>query len=88
MHSGYKYFGLMAAGVLFAGMTAGCGQQAPVAAGPATVVEVNHNHSWDEHETPWYARWESENNRPHQEYANRPANEQSSYWLWRENHHD
>jgi hypothetical protein len=73
------------AGLLFSLMTvAGCGHQ------NSTVYDANHRdyHKWDDREEAAYRRWEAENHKPHQDYANRPPQEQNDYWNWRHSHPD
>ena len=80
----FRYLGAsIVLGGLLVAMT-GCQQQPP----QVTVVDTAHGdtHKWDEREAAAYQRWEAENTKPHQEYANRRPEEQSDYWNWRHTH--
>jgi hypothetical protein len=100
MRRGNGNFGWMAGVVLAGAAIAGCGQQpvevqqapaaAPVQQAPATVYDTEHrdSHRWDDRESAFYVRWESENKRPHQEYTVRVPAEQNDYWNWRHSHPD
>jgi hypothetical protein len=45
-------------------------------------------HRWDDRETVYYQRWETENHREHHDFRQRNADEQKEYWNWRHSHPD
>lgn len=44
-------------------------------------------HAWDDGETVYYGRWESENHKQHRNFRKRSKNERKEYWEWRHNQH-
>lgn len=42
-------------------------------------------HNWNG-ETVYYNQWETETHRSHQDFKQRPADQQKQYWDWRHNH--
>lgn len=43
-------------------------------------------HTWNQPEVGFYAQWEVETHRPHQDFGKRSAGEQKEYFTWRHNH--
>ncbi len=53
------------------------------------VYDPGHNdyHTWDNGETVYYQRWETQTNRQHKDFRKRSKDEQQQYWNWRHNQH-
>jgi hypothetical protein len=43
-------------------------------------------HGWNDQESGFYVRWETETHREHRDFQRRDADEQREYWNWRHNH--
>lgn len=62
--------------------TAGCTVHEGYAYGGANY------HTWNDHETVYYNRWEVETHRHHMDFEKRSDSEKHAYWKWRDKHHD
>jgi len=52
---------------------------------PPRYYDSGHSdyHRWNDQESGFYLRWESDGHRDHREFNQRNADEQREYWGWR-----